>query len=188
MFGADDLGAAGLAGGLGLVGGIMQNQAAAKEAQRNRDFQERLSSTAHQREVADLKAAGLNPLLSATGGSGASTPTGAMAPVENAVQSAVTSAKDAQGMVLSRNMQKQELANMVKQGNLLDAQAQKTAVESHVISKGIPEADTKNFLFKGIKNFLNTSAKDARPLEIQNREAVERFNKLTGKKLRLRRP
>lgn len=50
----------------------------AEQAALNRSWQENMSSTAHQREVKDLLAAGLNPILS-SGGTGASTPTGSAA-------------------------------------------------------------------------------------------------------------
>ena len=61
-----------------LLGSSVTEKKQRAEAQRNREFQKMMSDTAHQREVKDLKAAGLNPILSA-GGQGASSATGAQA-------------------------------------------------------------------------------------------------------------
>lgn len=62
------------------------NMWSAEQAQKQMDFQERMSNTSHQREMADLKAAGLNPVLSAQ--SGATSPSGAMGTFDSGITNA----------------------------------------------------------------------------------------------------
>jgi hypothetical protein len=81
-------------GAFGYKGTKDQNIASAAQAQQQMDFQERMSNTAVQRRMDDLKKAGINPILA--GSKEASSPAGAMAPMHNkaavALQNASTAA------------------------------------------------------------------------------------------------
>ena len=99
------------------LGAEQTNKASAEQAEKQMDFQERMSSSAHQREVKDLIAAGLNPMLSAKLG-GASSPAGAMAPVQNVLGQATASAAQNYQLETQAKLLRAQETNTLAQADL----------------------------------------------------------------------
>lgn len=154
MFGIDDA-LIGTVGGsiLSAIGGLRAEKKTderqektmafnAEQAQKQMQFQERMSSTAYQRAMADMKAAGLNPILAYSKG-GASAPSGASA------SSAYTGAMDVLTPAVATAMQAKRLSaeveNMVATNKNLGEQNKNLQAENARIGATTANitADTK---------------------------------------------
>ena len=106
----------------------------AQQAELNRDFQERMSSTAYQRSMADMKAAGLNPILAYQKGP-ASSPTGAMAstshiPSFDIIGPSVSSAQGGRRLEEELKNMRETNENLVATRGLIKAQTGQAAAST----------------------------------------------------------
>lgn len=110
------------AGGLSYLGAREANSTNRKIARDQMAFQERMSSTAHQRAMQDMRAAGLNPILAANHG-GASAPPGSSAGQQvNELSGAVSSAMDTKRLAAEIDNLKQQNLNLKSQNQQIDSQ------------------------------------------------------------------
>ena len=121
----------------------------------NRQFQERMSSTAYQRAMDDMRAGGLNPILAYSQG-GASSPSGSM-PSYSSPGSVNTRGdagiKAASASAAIRNMREQN-ANLQAQRDQIRAATDKTTAETRVIDQQGDRGEIFNLVFDFLRGLI----------------------------------
>lgn len=114
-----------IGGALGYRGQRDANRRNLEIAREQMAFQERMSSTAYQRAAKDLEAAGLNRILAL--GSPASSPGGALATMQNPFAGAAGTLSKASTTARERQIQDQQMRNLIEQEQLTSASMYKTS-------------------------------------------------------------
>lgn len=163
------LSGAGLGAAIGSIGGnILSYHENKKLAQEQRDWQERMSNTAHQREVNDLLAAGLNPVLSAN--SGASVGAGSAGNVSTSDFGATIN--NSRALKMQQELQKSTIAKTEAEADYLREQAIKTDYEtSNIVDIGAQKRYEYNYLLplqamKIEQDILNSKAITAAQVDL----------------------